>query len=399
MIAFREAFRLTLEHVGPLGKETVSLVEATGRTAAESLTARVWSPSADSSLKDGYAVQSADVQEASTDHPVRLKLVGRAPAGGTWEGELQPGQAVRILSGAPIPAGAQAVLAEEYTRVEGQAVTALNTAEPGRNVLPRGEDVRKGEELVKTGERLRPTVVGYLASAGYSRIPVVKTPRVGVIATGDEVVAPGRPLREGQLYASNLVTLASWCRQYGFAVETDVLPDQREGLKEGLARALDRYDAVLTSGGAWKGDRDLVVGVLEELGWVKIYHRVRMGPGKAVGFGRVGGKPVFCLPGGPPSNHMAFLQLALPGLLRLAGWRRPGLPEFPVILTEEICGQCDWTQFVHGRLMQGETGLLFAPLDLKSRLQMLAGGEAVVRIPEGKARIRAGRIVPGQILR
>jgi len=157
--------------------------------------------------------------------------------------------------------------------------------------------------------------------------------------------------------------------------------------------------AVLTSGGAWTGDRDLVTNVLQELGWEKIYHRVRMGPGKAVGFGLVGIKPVFCLPGGPPSNHMAFLQLALPGLLRLAGWWKPGLPELPVRLTKEIRGQIDWTQFVHGQLMQGQAGLRFTPLDLKSRLQMLAGSEAVVRIPEGVKRIEEGVVVSGQILR
>ena len=400
MIGFDQAYRLVLDHVDPLGAEKVSLIDSTGRAAAERLTARVWSPTADSSLKDGYAVRSDDVREAAPGHEVRLEVVGSAAAGGGWKGMLQAGQAVRILTGAPIPAGAQAVLAEEFTRREGEdAVMAFNTAEPGRNVLERGADVRRGQELVKAGERLRPTVVGYLASAGYSQIPVVKTPRVGVIATGDEVVAPGRHLRQGQLYASNLVILTSWCRRFRFAVDTKVLPDQREDLKAGLQRALHDFDAVLTSGGAWKGDRDLVAEVLQELGWGKIFHRVRMGPGKAVGFGLVGKKPVFLLPGGPPSNHMAFLQLALPGLMRLAGWGNPGLHTVPVTLGEAICGQADWTQFVHGVLSKGESNLEFRPLDLPSRLQMLAGSEAVVRIPEGIERIGEGEIVPGQILR
>jgi len=243
---------------------------------------------------------------------------------------LQPGQAVRILSGAPIPAGAQAVVAEEFTHQEGAQLFVFNNAEPGRNVLKKGEDVKQGDFLVGEGSLLTPGIVGFLASAGYMEIPVVRSPRVGIIATGDEVVAPGKPLPEGKLYASNLVTLAAWCHKYGFAVETDVLPDDEDVLRKGLRKALERYDAVITTGGAWTGDRDFVKSVLVDMGWKMEYHHIRMGPGKAVGFGMLGRKPVFILPGGPPSNHIAFLQLGLPGLKRLAGWIDPVLPSLPI---------------------------------------------------------------------
>lgn len=398
MISFNEAYRLTLENISWLGKEQVSLVESTGRVTAEDLHARVWSPSVDVSLKDGYAVLSADIREACPENEIQLKMVGRVAAGGKYTGTMQAGQAVRILSGAPLPKGAEAVLAEEFSREDGELVFAFNNAEPGRNVLVKGEDVHQGQLLLEAGEKLRPTMVGYLASAGYSAVPVVKTPRVGIIATGDEVVAPGKPLQEGKLYASNLVTLASWCHRFGFEVETDVLSDQRDELTIGLGKALERYDAVLTSGGAWKGERDLVVEVLQELGWKKIFHRIRMGPGKAVGFGMVGDKPVFCLPGGPPSNHMSFLQLALPGLMRLAGWRNPGLDKSPVVLTKPVRGQIDWTQFIYGRLTRTESNIQFTPLHLNSRLQMMAASDAVIRIPEGTERIEAGETVEADLL-
>lgn len=398
MISFAEAYQRTLENILPLSEEHVPLLEATGRVVSRTLKASVWSPSADSSLKDGFAVRSADVRDAAPGHEVRLTIVGSVAAGGDWEGELKNGQAVRILSGAPVPDGAQAVLAEEFTQENGEELIAFNTAEPGRNILPKGEDVAKGQKLVEAGEMLHPTRVGYLASAGFAEVPVIRNPKVGIIATGDEVVAPGKPLDEGKLYASNLVTLASWCRRFGFSVETDVLPDKRRALKEGLGRALEAYDAVLTSGGAWKGDRDLVAEVLTDLGWEKIFHRVKMGPGKAVGLGMVGAKPVFCLPGGPPSNHMAFLQLALPGLMRLAGWEKLGLPTTPVVLQQDVRGQAEWTQFIHGRIEETPEKVLFTPVKLKSRLQMLATSDAVIKIPEGVRLISKGARVPADLL-
>ncbi|HDD61778.1 MAG TPA: molybdopterin molybdenumtransferase MoeA, partial [Chloroflexi bacterium] len=138
--------------------------------------------------------------------------------------------------------------------------------------------------------------------------------------------------------------------------------------------------------------------VLEKLNWEKKYHYVRIGPGKAIGFGMVDRKPVFCLPGGPPSNHISFLQLALPGLLRLAGWETPELPRATVELTEEIQGQIDWTQFLHGRLIKGDDIVKFAPSEFKSRLQMMATSQAIVKIPEGIASIPAGTLVKAHLL-
>lgn len=392
MISFEEAYRLTVDAVEALGPESIPLLEATGRAAAHKLKARVSSPSVDVSLKDGFAVRPQDVWGASPEHEIHLDLIGDIAAGGTWKGSIGQGQTVRILSGAPIPDGADAVLAEEFAR-EGKGVTAFNDAGPGRNVLRRGEDIRKGQLLVDGGEILSPPKIGCLASAGYAEVPVTRVPRVGIIATGDEVVAPGKPLETGKLYASNLVTLASWCKKYGFNVETMVLPDRETEIREGLQRALRRNDVVLTSGGAWKGERDLVVDVLQRMGWKHIYHRVRMGPGKAVGFGMAGMKPVFCLPGGPPSNYMAFLQLALPGLKKMAGFRDLVFPKVPVALSKAVEGQIDWTQFVCGRLDRIKDKAAFVPVKPESRLQMMAASEAIIKIPEGENRYQKGEWV------
>lgn len=397
-ISFREALARTLAQIAPLGAEVVDLAQTCGRVAAHDLFARVDSPSLDVSLKDGYALQSPDVAAASPQNPVRLQLLGLAAAGQGWPGTVQAGTAVRILSGAPIPHGAQAVLSAEFATDGGQTVTAFNDAAPGRNILPRGRDVAIGQRIVAAGELLRPSQAGLLAAAGYARVPVFRRPRVAIVATGDEVVAPGRPLAAGKLYASNLVTLAAWCACYGLAVTTAVVPDCADAIQAHLRACLDGHDAILTSGGAWKGERDLVVRLLDELAWRKVYHRVRIGPGKAVAFGLWQDKPLFCLPGGPPSNHMAFLQLALPGLHRLGGFRRPGLPLQVARLAAPVSGQRDWTQFVHGRLAPGHEGLLFHPIEMNSRLQAMAQMEAIVTIPEGTEQIPRGALVRVQVL-
>ena len=399
MIAFQHALQLTLEKIRPLGTESISISFATGRVAAKDLAARVDLPSIDVSLKDGYAIRSADVSCASPQSPKSLKLIGDVAAGGHWQGVVKPGTAVRILSGAPIPEGAEAVISEEFTRLEDEKLIVMADAHPGRNILSKGRDIRRGQALINAGEVMQPAQVGLLAAGGYDRIAVIKNPRVGIIATGDEVIAPGKPLEEGKLYASNLVTLASWCHRYGVQVDTWVVKDQRDALRSQILKGISDHDLLLTSGGAWSGDHDLVVGLLDDLGWNKYYHRVRIGPGKAVGFGLLDGKPVFCLPGGPPSNYMAFLNLALPGLLKLSGRQQTGLPTLTAQLGEEVRGQKDWTQFILGTFAPGDGAVIFHPLKMESRLQMMAKVDGFFSIPEGQDHIKAGETIKVSLLK
>jgi len=399
MISYKQAYKLTLENIRPLDAEPVGVVAAVERIAAEDLHGRVDSPSVDASLKDGYAIQSQDIAGATPEKPVRLRLIGSVAAGGEWAGEVQTGQAVRILSGAPLPGGADAVVSEEFTRSDDDLIEVVNDAFSGRNILSRGADVYPRQLLAAKGERLHPPMIGLLAAAGYDQVAVVKRPQIAILATGDEVIAPGKPLTQGQLYASNLVTLAAWCVKSGFDIDTWVVADDEALIRERLVDSLGQYDALLTSGGAWKGERDLVVQILDQLGWEKVYHRVRIGPGKAIGFGVYQDKAVFCLPGGPPSNNMAFLQLALPGLQQMAGYPKLGIPVCTARIAETVRGQSDWTQFVHGRLEYGATGVIFHPLKPKSRLQMMAHTDGILMIPEDQDEILAGRVVQVQLLK
>jgi molybdopterin molybdotransferase len=398
LYSYQEAFGATVGALNPLPPETLPLSELVGRVAAQDLPSLVDSPSIDASLKDGYAVRSSDVATANPQHPVILRNIGSVAAGGFSSKRLLPGTTMRILSGAPIPAGADAVLAEEFAAEEGQNVLARADAHPGRNIIKRGTDVACEQRVVAAGTTLRPAQIGLLAAAGYGAAPVVRNPRVAIIATGDEVVAPGKPLPEGKLFASNLVTLQAWCHFYGIIASTHVAADRREAIRDALLEAIVTADTILTSGGAWKGERDLVVSLLDELGWHKVYHRVRLGPGKAVGFGLWRGKPVFTLPGGPPSNQMAFLQLALPGLHLLGGRSQIGLPTRHIRLATTVTGQRDWTQFIPGRLRQDTDGLAFEPLRWQSRLQEMAACQGYLQIPEGVGIFQEDTMVTIQVL-
>jgi molybdopterin molybdotransferase len=398
LCSYREAFEATVGALKPLPPETLLLSELVGRVAAQDLLSLVDSPSINASLKDGYAVRSDDIATASPRHPVMLRNIGSVAAGDTPSKRLLPGTTMRILSGAPIPEGADAVLAEEFAAEVGQNVLARADAHPGRNVMKRGTDVARQQRVVAAGTTLSPAQIGLLAAAGYRAAPVIRNPHAAIIATGDEIVAPGKPLPQGKLYASNLVTLQAWCHFYAIPTSVHVAADRREAIRNALLDAIVAADTILTSGGAWKGERDLVVSLLDELGWHKIYHRVRLGPGKAVGFGLWRDKPVFTLPGGPPSNQMAFLQLALPGLHRLGGRAQVGLPTQRARLAKTVTGQRDWTQFIPGRLRRNTDSLVFEPLQWQSRLQEMAACHGYLQIPEGVETFRKDAAVTIQVL-
>lgn len=399
MMGYEKALKLTLDTISPLDDpREIDLAGCLGRVLFEDLYSQVDSPSIDASMKEGYAVRSHEISQAGPQNPVRMTVIGVSAAGTPAEMEVTPGTAIRILTGAKIPAGADAVLAEEFATCEGNVLTVFNTAEPGRNILSRGADVGMGERIASRGSRLTPGMIGSLAAAGFGTVKVFRRPRVAILATGDELVVSGQPLPEGKLYASNLEMLKAWCLRYGIPTGFHILGDQKEIITGKIKEMISTHDAVLTSGGAWTGDRDFVADTLNTLGWKKHFHSIRMGPGKPVGFGMLNQKPVFVLPGGPPSNLTAFLQIALPGLLRLGGHHSPSLPRIMVKLEKELVSRHrDWTEFVYGQLVLGEEHTLFKPLKLSSRLKSMAGAEGVIAVPEGVKTLPAGAKVAAQV--
>ena len=397
-ISFKRALELTLSYVSPGSTEMLPLDRLVGRILADDVVARVDCPSVSTSRKDGYAVVAADLSRADEQNPVRLHVLGRLSAGDRNQLEINSGQTVRVTTGAPLPEGADAVLSEEFCRRDADVIEAFNTAAAGRNINQRGRDIRKADPIAAKGMKLSPPRIGLLAAAGLATAEVYQSPKVAVIATGDEVVIPGRPLRRGQLYASNMVEICAWLARLGLPYRKELVDDKKESIKNAIEQHLPEIDVFITSGGAWGSERDLILDVVADLKWQGIYHRVRMGPGKPVGFGLLNDKPFFCLPGGPSSNEMAFLQLALPALLKMKGETPVAFPTVPAILGQTVNGHKDWTDFVHARLEYGQHQLRVFPAKLKSALQSMAQNEALIIIPEDRDQIAAGEIVDIQLV-
>ena len=215
----------------------------------------------------------------------------------------------------------------------------------------------------------------------------------------DEVLLPGQRIQKGKLYASNVALQDAWLRSKGIECEVGACGDSFNALADTLGTMIKTADVLITSGGAWKGDHDLVIHVLDSLEADVIFHRVRMGPGKAVGMCILEGKPVFCLPGGPPSNEMAFLQLALPALMKMKGASPTVFPLVSAGLAAAVTGEKGWTEFIHARLAGKKDNLTVLPARLKSRLKSMAEKEALIIIPEDREEIPAGETVEVQLLK
>ncbi|MGD9818184.1 MAG: molybdopterin molybdotransferase MoeA [Desulfomonilaceae bacterium] len=393
-IGYEEALNLTLKNITPLSDELCPTMQAIGRVASIPVKASVNLPSADSSLKDGYAVVSSDIDNASPSMSVSLRLIGISNAGEESNIKLVPGTAIRVLSGASIPRGADAVLAEEFAICDGARIRAFADAGVGRNILEKGADIKFGDQLITGGELVTPAKVGLLIAGGVFNIRVARTPKVALLATGDEVVLPGRPMTRGKLYASNIALQQAWLNSLGISCITEISGDSFGQLTRLIDEMISESDVLITSGGAWTGDRDLVVKAFKSLNWTPVFHRVRMGPGKAVGMGLLHNKPVFCLPGGPPSNEMAFLMITLPGISRMLGREKSLLPILFGVLAEEVSGQKEWTQFVHCDLTSVNGEFHLKPFDVATRLSAMTYSKAIIKIPEGVRKLEADTRVP-----
>ncbi len=400
-VGYREAFDLINANVKTAGTEELALAAGVGRVTAVDIIAAESYPTADVSLKDGYAIISGDIEKAAPDNPVRLKITGSVYAGMKPGGKVTSGSAVKICSGGRIPPGAEAVVSIEFTEEAGEdAILVKADATRGRNIMNAGREVRAGDIIVKQGEKLLPGYLGLAAAAGIDKVTVYRRPELAIIGVGDEVVAPGGQLNPGQLYASNLVTMEAWLSFFGISCVASVVEDNEAAIAREFKKYFKKADVILTSGGAWGSERDLVVGVLNKLGWHELFHHVRMGPGKGIAFGIWNGKPVFCLPGGPASNEMAFIQLALPGILRISGDKEHPLRTVNAVLQEDIQGRHSaWTEFKDAVLERDRAGKYKVKLyKHRSRLQAIASASGLICKPEGAITLSAGDTVSVQLL-
>ena len=310
-ISVDEALDILKAHATPLGTEEVDLLHALGRTLAEDLASQVDHPSCDNSALDGYACREADTLDATKENPVELELIGDIPAGSMFGGEVGAGEAVGIYTGAPVPRGANAIIGVEYTEQRaGQRGDTVVFKKPAstRDIRPRAQDLKVGEVYLQKGTRLTPASIGVAASMGYPTLNVTRKPRVGVLATGDEVIDPGEPIRDGQVYNSNAYSVAGLIEEAGG--EPIMLPkveDNPEKLK-GALEALGGVDLLITSGGVSMGKYDFVRDLLMDEETVHFW-KVMMKPGGPAMFGEWRGLRVFGLPGNPVSSMVVFQLL------------------------------------------------------------------------------------------
>ena len=322
MISLEEARARVLADCPPGPPQPVALADALGLVLAEDVDAAEAVPPFASSAMDGYAVRAADVLGAAGTAPARLRVTGTLAAGAAPAAPVGPGEAIRIMTGAPLPPGADAVAIVELSRLaqgDPDVVEILAPAEVGAHIRPAGEDLAAGQRVFPAGTALGPGHLGVLASVGRVELAAHPAPVVGVLSTGDELVEGGGPLGPGQIRDSNRLTLLSLLRRDGFgAVDLGIARDTEDDIRRRITEGCERCDAVLTSGGVSMGDFDYVRAVLDGLGRMN-WMQVAIRPAKPFAFGVLAGTPVFGLPGNPVSSMVSYELLARPGLRRLAG--------------------------------------------------------------------------------
>ncbi|MFD6950967.1 molybdopterin molybdenumtransferase MoeA [Nocardiopsis sp. TSRI0078] len=383
----------------------LDLLQAHGTVLAEAVTSPVSLPGFDNSSMDGYAVHAADLASASAEAPVRLPVVADIPAGDASPTAVLPGMCARIMTGAPMPTGADAVVPVEWTDGGTARVSVDRPVKVGNAVRRAGDDVTEGTTVLRPGVRIGPGEMGVLAAVGRRSVPVYPRPRVMVLSTGEELVEPGRPLGPGQIWESNSFMIAAAAQDVGCEVHRHgFVGDDPETVLDTLEGLLVRADIVVTTGGVSMGAYDVVKEVLTRQGTVE-FTQVAMQPGKPQGFGTVGPDrtPIITLPGNPVSAFVSFQIFVRPALRRLRGLDPDPLPSTRAVLTAPVTSPEGRRSFLRGVLEESPHGpcadSTVAPAlhQGSHQLSALAGANAFVVVPEEVTELAAGTSV--QVLR
>jgi molybdopterin molybdotransferase len=396
-----------LSAITPLAPVRLELAAAEGCVLAEDVTAAVALPSFDNSSMDGYAVRACDVAGAAQQAPATLRVAGEIAAGDVGAYRLAPGTAIKIMTGAQLPSGADAVVPVEWTDGGTRQVCVYRPAEPGNAVRYVGGDAAEGETLLSAGARMRPMQIAVAASAGRKAVTVRPRPRVVVLSTGDELTEPGTPLVPGQIWDSNSYMIAACAREAGaVAYRHSVVPDDPAGVLPALEEQLSRADLLITTGGvSMGGEHDVVKAALRELGTVT-FRKVAMQPGMPQGFGVIGSGaggaggagpvPIFTLPGNPVSAYVSFQVFVRPAIAALQGADDLALPAVRAALTSPARSPAGRRSFLRGVL----DGSKVTPLSGQQSHQVASLGRAnaLIVIPERETQLPAGHTVDVLVL-
>jgi molybdopterin molybdotransferase len=402
LIEIDDARALVLERARPLGGEPAPVASALGRVLAEDVTAADSVPGFDGSAMDGYALRAADTGTAADADPARLEVVGESRAGHPSDRELGPGEAIKISTGAMIPAGADAVIRVEDTDDGDERVAVRVAVQPGNDIRRAGEDIEAGERVLRAGTELGPAELGVLASVGRGEVACAIRPSVTVLTTGDELQEPGPPLRPGGIRNSNAHSLAGLVERSGALLRTaEIVPDDREATAGALSRAI-AGELTVVSGGVSVGEHDHVRPALAELGVEQVFWGVALRPGKPTYFGatRAGGL-VFGLPGNPVSAIVTFTLFVRPAIRRLLGAADPDPRRATAILDERYPKPPGRAHLIRCTLELRDDGWHATPTKDQSShvLTSMLGADALAIVPSEAGDVEAGERLNIELLR
>lgn len=412
MIGVKEALEFILRYFEPLEPETVYILDAQNRVLAEDIFADAAIPPFDNTSMDGYAVRAADTARAGLETPVTLRVVADVPAGTVADVPVGPGEAARIMTGAPLPQGADAVVPVEETdkwpstgrepRGTGATVKILKAAEVGANVRRAGRDMQPGELVLPRGTVVRPAEIAVLATLGRSRVQVIRRPRVAVLATGDELLGIDEPLAPGKIRNSNEYSNAALVARYGgvpvrLGIARDTVADLKAKIREGLAQGVDLF---ITSAGVSVGDYDVVKDVLKAEGEIRFW-RVKMKPGKPLAFGIIRGVPLLGLPGNPTSSMVSFEQFARPAILKMQGRTKLVKPTVEAILDDPLHRTIDRHGYQRVIVRRDENGVYHAGTagwQVSGFIRAMSRANGLAVVPAGEGSLSPGTTVTVQML-
>ena len=389
LIPVEEALKSVLAGVSRLGAEEVSVSDAHGRVLAEDVLSRVTQPPADVSAMDGYAVRAEDV----ADVPVVLTQIGESAAGSSFDGKVGPGEAARIFTGAPVPAGADAIVIQEDTESDGDQITVAESVAQGRYIRPAGLDFKQGDALLKAGRFITARDISLASAMNIPWLRVIRRPRIAVLSTGDELVMPGEPLGPNQIISSNSLGLGALVRAMGAeAINLGIAKDDPESLLE-MIEGAGRADMLVTIGGASVGDYDLVKSVLGQQGLDIKFSTVAMRPGKPLIFGSIHGTPMLGLPGNPVSAGVTSVLFLRPAIEVMLGVDRTEQPVETAKLGRNLVANDFRQDYLRSSLTVAPDGELTAtPFEKQdsSMLALFAKADCLVIRPPNAPEIEAG---------
>ncbi|MCF6328000.1 MAG: molybdopterin molybdotransferase MoeA [Devosiaceae bacterium] len=392
MLAYEKALQRVLAATNILGSENVPLNLALGRVLAAPVKAMMNQPPFDGSAMDGYAVIAREIKPDAV-----LQNIGESQAGAGFDGELASGQCVRIFTGAPMPKGANAVIMQEYCSVDGDQVSFEKSVEPAQNVRPLGQDFMKGQQLLEVGTAINPATIALIAAANVGQIEVFKRPNISILATGNELVAPGSDMKPGQIVGSNGFALSAlFSPLANKIIDIGSASDNENELREKFKEALSGpSDVIISTGGASVGDYDLVLPVLKSLGVEIDFWKIAIRPGKPIIFGKKNNKLIFALPGNPVSAYVCAVSVVIPAIRAMGGHKQPCPKSLSLPLAKSMPANGIRRHFMRGKIVEIDGQSHVEPIlqTDSSHLSSLAQAEVLLVALENQGELPVGTIV------